>query len=489
MQYGHLFRHHGIAITLATTLAAALGGCAAMPPATRLAQPLAAAQVVAPASFTGDAAFPADGWWQAYGDPGLDALIAEGLAHSPDMAIAAARVRGADGIARQAGSANLPAIGIEGTAGGNKQSYNLGIPEQFVPHGVVDTGRLSATLGLDIDLWGRSRAALAAARGEAEAARVDAAQARLTLASGIALAWGDLAQLVAARAIAAQQARAAGDTERLALARGRAGIDSAAEAEIAKARHAGAQQALAALDEAIALGRNRIAALIGAGPGRAATLPLPALNLSAPTALPADLQANLVGRRPDLVSARLRTEAAAQRVRVAKLDFYPNINLGAVAGLQALGLSQVFDSGSTYASFGPAISLPIFQGGRLRGRYDGAAAAYQEAAARYDQTLLGALREVADTLDSRRALTARLDSARAADSAATEAARLIQLRYAQGIASQLQVLAAQDTALGTHRLVIELETRAYLLDVMLVKALGGGFRETARRAKTPMGNS
>ena len=94
--------------------------------------------------------------------------------------------------------------------GGNKQSYNLGIPAQFVPKGVIETGKLSATLGLNLDLWGRNRAALAAARGEAEAARVDAAQARLMLASGIALSWGNLAQLNASRDLALRSVEALG---------------------------------------------------------------------------------------------------------------------------------------------------------------------------------------------------------------------------------------------------------------------------------------
>ena len=148
-------------------------------------------------------------------------------------------------------------------------------------------------------------------------------------------------------------------------------------------------------------------------------------------------------------------------------------------------LAAQLGSGSTYANFGPAIRLPLFEGGRLRGRYDSAAAGYEEAVARYDQSLLAALREVADTLESRRDLAGRLASARAADAAAQEAARLVTLRRKQGIASQLQVLAAEDTALGARRLGVELEARAYLLDVMLTKALGGGFTAPPR----PLGNN
>ena len=480
MQYGIPTRRALSNFAAVLIAGSALAGCAAMPPASQLAQPRALD--AAPAN---DAAFPADTWWTAYSDPGLDALIAQGLANSPDMAIAAARIRAADGVARQAGAAALPTLGVDAAVGGNKQSYNMGIPAQFVPHGVVDTGRISGTLGLDLDLWGRNRAALSAASGEGAAARVDGAQARLLLTSAIALAWGDLAQLYATRDVAARQAEVLAETERLTETRRASGIDSGIDLNLARARHAGAQQALAALDEAIAISRNRIAALVGAGPDLSATLPMPRAGLTASTAIPAELPASLVARRPDLAAALLRTEAAAQRVKVARLDFYPDINLSAVVGLQSLGIAQLFDSGSTYANFGPAIRLPLFEGGRLRGRYDSAAAGYEEAVARYDQSLLGALREVADTLESRRDLAGRLASARAADAAAQEAARLVALRRAQGIASQLQVLAAEDTALSARRLVVELEARAYLLDVMLTKALGGGFTAPTR----PLGNN
>lgn len=475
------------ALRLSFLLAAgalALSACAAVPPAGTAAQPRSASDLALPASFAGDSAFPADTWWQAYRDPGLDALMAEALAASPDMAVAAARIAAADAQARQVGAATLPAVGAEAAVSGTKQSYNMGIPEAFVPKGVVDTGRIAATLGLDLDLWGRTRAALAAARGEAEAARADAAQARLLLTSALALAWGDLAQTLANRALAAEQLELWRETERLTVARQRAGVDSMAEVQTARARRAGAAQTLAALDEAAMLGRNRIAALVGAGPGRAATLPAPQLDLAASTGVPATLAADLVGRRPDLAAARLRAESAAQRIAMARAEFYPSINLAAVVGLQSLGLGQLFDGGSTYANFGPALSLPLFQGGRLQGRYDAAGAGYAEAVARYDQTLLGALREVADALDSKRALAGRLAAAEAADRAAAEAARLVRLRRQQGIASQLQVLGAEDTALAARRQLTDLRIRAYLIDVMLVKALGGGFAAPATPDRT-----
>jgi outer membrane protein TolC len=137
------------------------------------------------------------------------------------------------------------------------------------------------------------------------------------------------------------------------------------------------------------------------------------------------------------------------------------------------------DSGSTFANFGPAISLPIFDGRRLSANYTTAEAGYDEAVARYGQTLLAAFREVADTLDSRRALDARLLAARTAAQASQDAARLTRLRHERGVANLLQVLAAEDAALASQRALAELDARAFLLDVTLVRALGGGFSAPA----------
>ncbi|WP_219893693.1 efflux transporter outer membrane subunit [Aquisediminimonas profunda] len=467
-------------------LIGAASGCA-LPPAPRQPMPMMTVPSLGngegPSDSTAD--FPKDNWWTAYGDAGLNALIEEGLGKSPDVAMAAARIRAADAATERAGGALQPSLSIDGTVGGNKQSYNLGIPAQFIPKGIIETGKLSATLGLNLDLWGRNRAALAAARGEAEATRVDAAQARLLLASGIALSWGNLAQLLASRELAVRSVDALRGIEKLTHERVEAGIDNQADHELATSRRAGAEQAQAAIDELIALERNRLAALVGAGPERARLLPIPAQNLPAVSEAPANLAANLLGRRPDIVSARLRAEAATFRVKSARRAFYPDINLAAVVGLQSLGLGQLFNSGSQYANFGPAATLPIFDGQRLRSNYRTAEADYDQAVARYDQTLLTALREVADTLESKRALTERLAMAKTAAQSAQEAARLMRLRHDEGVANLLQVLTAEDNALASQRTLAELNARGFLLDITLVRALGGGFSAPAADREQP----
>ncbi|HMT43461.1 MAG TPA: efflux transporter outer membrane subunit [Chakrabartia sp.] len=460
-----------------------LSGCAS--PA--VDHPAAAPRAVASDTIlaAGEAEFPQDRWWLRYGDTALDELMAEAVQSAPDLALAAARLRAADALADQAGAARAPMVQADASAGFSKQSYNMGIPAAFVPKGLLDVGKLSLGLVFDPDLWGRDKAALAAARGDAAAARVDAAQARLMLETGLAMAWSDQAQLWAEHDVLADSVRVRADTLALTRQRLAAGLDTKADVELSEARLASVRAELAALDEALALGRNRIAALLGAGPDRGATLPRPALVWAAETSLPANLSAGLLSRRPDIVSARLRADAMAARVKVAKAAFYPDISLSAMVGLQSLNLSNLLKSDSSMAQFGPALSLPLFDGGLRNGRLDQAWAGYDEAVARYDGALVSALRDAADAVASRQALLFRLAQAREAAQSAGEAARLSRLRFKAGLDNRLQLLAAEDSALSSRRLVAVLEARAVLLDIMLVRALGGGFEFSRDSKGTP----
>ncbi|KTE35845.1 MULTISPECIES: efflux transporter outer membrane subunit [unclassified Sphingopyxis] len=461
---------------LSTALLGLLAGCVSTPDVGPKPVPVAAESLDSRASFA-DASgqWPAEGWWQAMGDAQLTALIDEGLAGSPDVAIAAARVRTADALAQQAGAALGPRVGVEGSAGGVQQSKNMGIPPQFVPDGIQDTGRLAATFGFDLDLWGRNRAALAAATSEAEAARVDAAQARLMLTTGIAAAYADLAGQFAALDVAKDALRVRDASGTLSAERARAGIENLSAQRQAESRAAAARGDIVALEEAIALTRNRIAALVGAGPDRGLALARPTLAVPA-AGLPADAGIALVGRRPDIVAARLRSEAAAKRIDVAKADFYPNISLSALVGLQSLGLSNLFDKGSEYGNGGVAFTLPIFDSGRLQGRYRGARADYDVAVGNYDKVLIGALREVADIVQSRTANARQLAERRAALAAAAEASKLASLRYRAGLSNQIAVLTAEDSAVALARAVADLEARQLALDISLIRALGGGYQ-------------
>src|SRR5262249_13383080 len=142
------------------------------------------------------------------------------------------------------------------------------------------------------------------------------------------------------------------------------GLENEGAVKSAEANRAASEAELASIDESIGLTKNRIAALIGVGPGRALSIQRPAQSSGA-FGLPPRVQADLLGRRPDIAAARRRAEVAAHRIDAAKADFYPNVNLSAMLGIDTLSLSSLARSASGYAALGPALSLPIFSAGRL----------------------------------------------------------------------------------------------------------------------------
>ncbi len=475
-----------------------LSACAAVPdlgrkPDIRAAQSVEAERSLAVAT-AGE--WPGEGWWSTYGDPQLSALIEEGLRQSPDMAAAAARFRQAQAMAQQAGAPLLPSIDADASAGVTKQSYNMGMPKDFVPKGWLGTGRVGLNLGFDLDLWGKNRAALAAATSEARAAEIDTRQARLTLTTGIADAYADLARLYDEADIQQRALDIRLASQKLVADRLRNGLETRGSARQADATVSSARAQLAAARMAIELRQHQIAALIGAGPDRGLSIARPQVGRLAPLSLPADVTTNLVARRPDIAIALARTEAAAKRIKVARADFFPAIRLSALVGVQSLGYETIFGPNFTpaggptsfadnlfkkdsiFGNAGPAISLPIFHGGALSGQYRGVRAAYDEAVATYDRTVLSAYREVADAVTSRRALDQRLTDARAALTASEEAYAIAQKRYQGGLSTYLDVLTVEDQLLAARQSVTDLEASAFSLDIALIRALGGGFADS-----------
>jgi NodT family efflux transporter outer membrane factor (OMF) lipoprotein len=488
--------------TGASAAALALAGCAPIPdlgtkPLPRAPASIAASQSLAPtAAAPATAAWPGDGWWTSYGDAQLTQLIEEGLANSPDLAAAAARFRRASGMTQQSRAGLLPTLDGEAGTGVTKQSYNNGFPETIVPHGWLGTGHVALDLSFDLDLWGKNRAALAAATSETRAAQIDEAQARLILTTGIADAYADLLRLYDERDIAQRALDVRLASQKLISDRERSGLENRGNVRQTDSTVAAAKVTLATTDEAIGLRRNQIAALIGAGPDRGLAITRPTVTTLTTVALPESVTTDLIGRRPDIAAARERTEAAASRIKVARADFFPALRLSALVGVQSLGYTSLFNGttigggaspftdtlfkqGSIYGNAGPAISLPIFHGGALSGNYKGVRATYDEAVATYDQTVLTAYREVADAMTSRTALATRLTDARAAVTASEEAYSIAQQRYRGGLSNFLDVLNVEDRLLSSRQSLADLNARAFALDLALIRALGGGFAVTS----------
>jgi NodT family efflux transporter outer membrane factor (OMF) lipoprotein len=454
-----------------------IAACASVPDlgAPAAAKP-AAAYAAAKSLDAPVAAWPRDAWWTAYGDAQLTGLIDEALMGSPTMAAAQARVRKADALSEQAGAALKPSLSATGSiaATGIVTGSEFG---SMIPNKVSGIGYGMLSGSFDFDLWGRNRAALAAATSEAEAVRADAAQARLTLSTAVAAAYADLASLYASLDAANDALKVRSQTVDLMGQRFANGLENRGAGRQAEAGQAQALGDIAALQESVGLTQNRMAALLGAGPDRGLGIGRPSAAPSHAFGLPSQLQADLLGRRPDVVAARLRAEAAVSRTKQAKAGFYPNVNLSLLAGGASPNLSAFPASLLGFANVGPAISLPIFDGGKLEAQYRGARADHDAAVADYDRTVTGALHDVADVAVSERALTARLTHARDALKAAQAAHTIALDRYTGGLSPYLDVLRTEDLLISSRRAVADLETRAFTLDVALVRALGGGFTD------------
>jgi NodT family efflux transporter outer membrane factor (OMF) lipoprotein len=380
----------------------------------------------------------------------------------------------ADAVARIAGAALAPQA--------NASFHST--RERFSEHGTVPPPMAGswqtvndASLGLhyELDFWGKNRAAVDAALDRSHAAEVDLQAARLMLATSMVRAYLRLDAAYARRDLA--QATLTQRQQTLALTRKRvaAQLDSALELTQAEAALPAAREQISAANEAIARIGNQIAALEGEGPDAGLTIARPHLAPPAPVAVPENLPVGLVGRRPDVVAQRWRVEAAGQDIKVAKARFYPDVSLNAFVGLQRLGFDDFLSAGSRVLGVGPAISLPIFDGGRLRGNLALHQAGYDATVEAYNATVLAAVHDVVDQLVSLHWLDERQQQERQALALSEHAYDLAQARYRSGLASYLQVLGAEGQVLAQKRRVIASQARQRELQLDLVRALGGGY--------------
>jgi len=426
---------------------------ASEPSAARKANPIADVQVQ-------------DAWWSGFGDAQLDTLMDKSLNNSPDLAVAAGRIYKAEAITGQARSAEWPSLEFLGGA--------LGLGSDATPSlKAIELGGLN--FSYEFDFWGKNRAAVAAAATSAKATTADAAQAKLVLTTAMATAYVDLSRLYDEHDLAERAVKLKQENLDLVSNKLSQGLTSDAEVQLAKAGMFNAQGDLDALDEQIALGKNRLAALAGLDPEFGATLARPTLKLPQTIALPEKIDLNLIGRRPDVTAARWRAEASSQNIKQAHAAYYPNINLMAFAGRLALGAP--LDMGQDLTSVGPAITLPIFDGGRLNANLKNAEGDHAVAIATYNGAVINAMHEAADAVVSEKALADRLTQGTNALTASENAYNLVKSRYQGGLTDYATLLLAEQTVITQRRTVADLQSRALTLDVALIKAVGGQYTD------------
>ncbi len=419
------------------------------------------------------ATWPELDWWKRFGDAQLDTLVEEALAGSANIRLARARIDQALAAAQIARAPLGPQLNATADVTRQRFSENYIFPAPIGGSSYTTT-QLALSGGYDLDFWGRNRAAYEAALGRSRAAQAEGFAARLVLSSAVAGVYVQLARSFDQLDLARRELADREAVQRLTTDRVRAGLDSRLELKQVETSIPAARVRVAQMEEQVALARSQLAALLGKGPDRGLAIERPTLR-AARVALPSRLPADLLGRRPDVVASRWRAEAAARDIASAKAQFYPDINLSALIGVQSVNLSKLVQTGSAIPSVGAAVRLPILEGGRLRGTLAARDADYDLAVEQYNQTLSDALREVVDQLTSLRSVETQRGEVETALAAAEEAYSLAVTRYKAGIGSLLQVFTAEMQVLEQRTLRTDLLSRELTLSIGLIRALGGGF--------------
>lgn len=428
-----------------------------------------------------DAHWPQHAWWQAYGDAQLNRLMIQAQAGSPDLAAALARLREAKALAGVAESAEQ--LQAEGQASLNRHGWPQ---DPFYGPGALSgasTWDNHASIGLSypLDLWGRERATSEQALDVAHQRAAEARQAQLELQNNVAKVYIQLALHFAQRDIVEREL--AQQTQILALAQRRLDAGMGTQLEVSQAQTPLPQthRQLDSLDEAIALTRNQLMALAGLGPGSGKALNRPSLALAAPLPLPSHVPAELIGQRPDVVASRWQVAAQARGIEVAHAGFLPNVDLLGSLGFMATGGSALsfFSARKFTYQAGPALSLPLFDGGRLRAQLGAASAGYDLAVAHYDQSVVQALKAISDQLIRRESMQTQAHLAAESVATAQRSYDLASLAFQRGLTGYLDVLNAQTQLLRQQQIQQQVWAARLTVHAELATALGGGLQAGA----------
>jgi NodT family efflux transporter outer membrane factor (OMF) lipoprotein len=421
------------------------------------------------------AAWPRSDWWTQLGDPQLDSLVREALRDSPDLQIAQARAHQASAQAYGADAERMPTLDAEASISRSRLSREQDPLGQGGRLGTLRT--MDAVFNYNLDLWGGQRANWEAAVGQARAVEIDGQAARLNLAANVARAYSRLGQAYIVDDLAREDVKRTGQMLTLSKRRLSAGVDSDYQYQQTESVAVSAQAQAIDADKRVASARIALAVLLGKGPDRATSIARPRVLQPSAVALPSNLPAELLGRRPDLVAARWRVEAASKGIDASKTRFYPNLNLSASAGTQSLLGDALLGPASRFFNIGPTLSLPIFEGGRLRADLDGRNADYDLAVAQYNKSLVQALGDVSDAIVQLRAIGQQIVTQRRATAVSQQSYDTATQRYGSGIGNYLDVLTIEQQLLQAQRQSASLDAEQLDLSIQLMQALGGGFQD------------
>ncbi len=432
-------------------------------------------------------------WWTAFGDPALTAIETRVAAANLDVRTATVRLAESRAQRKITGAGQFPQVngqalyqrlkpsakGIVGTL-----EQGNGPPSNSIPSSDLWQYGFDATW--ELDLWGRVKRSIEAADAEIEASAEARRDTLLSVLAEVARDYLRLRGIQTQLRISRDNLATAEDI--LALTRKRAADGLSSEVDVATA---GAQAAvinadIPLLEQREAQAINQLSFLLAQPPGTLADeLSTPRPVPPPPPSVPVGLPSELAQRRPDIRQAEAELHVQTAQIGVAKANFYPSITLSGSLSLQATTFANLANWDSRNESIGPYISIPIFQGGRLAGNLQLTEARQQEAALKYQRTVLAAWEEVVDSLIAYQAeQRRRMDIVRAIEEN-RRALRLAREQYGNGVASFLQVLTAQQQVLATEQQEADSTTTISTNLVALYKALGGGWQTSFPEAERP----
>ena len=415
-------------------------------------------------------------WWTDFGDPGLDAAVRTALEQNYDLRAAAARLETAAADAELAGADLQPSVQL-GFSGSRRKQNFIGFPipgrEGFVLSTISTNLGVSLDVSWEADLWGRLRAGSRAALADLQLAAADLRGAQLSIAGQTAKAYfaaTEASQQVSLAATTVESFRTSSDQVR---DRFEQGLRPSLDVRLSLSSLAGAEALLQQRRQQLDATTRQLEVLLGSYAAR--TLEIPTAFPDTPAPVPAGLPADLVARRPDLVSAERQLAAETQRVLVARGDLYPRLSLTGSSGTSSNVLRSLIDGDFAVWSLASNLLQPIFEGGRLRAQVDRAEARTDESLASYTGAVLQAYAEVESALAAEALLAARVSHLVTAAEQSRAAERLAADRYRAGLEDYVTVLESQRLALEAEGTLIAARRLRLENRVDLYLALGGGF--------------
>jgi len=416
-------------------------------------------------------------WWRIFGDEQLNLLEPEVAANNQDLKVADARFREARALIRFNHASLYPTVATQPFAGGLRESTNRPYfnVSSAQGNGVGDIV-LPVDLTYEIDVWGRVRRTVSAAREEAQASAGDRQTVLLSLQAELAFDYFEARSADAQEKLLNDTVKYYEEAFRITTNRFEGGVAPKSDVDQARTQLEAAKVSARDITLQRAQFEHAIAVLLGEPP---ASFTLSDAPLDArPPAIPPGLPSELLERRPDIAAAERRVAEANDRIGIARAAFYPTISLNGAVGIEATSFANLFNPASLLWAIGPTVSQTIFDAGRRASVSEQANASYDETVANYRQTTLTAFQQVEDNLVALRVLQQEAENQHQATMAAQSAEQIFNNRYVGGLDTYLQVVIAQTAALNNERNDIDIMRRQMDASVLLIKALGGGWNVT-----------